>query len=108
MEAVDELMGAAQVACESVFGRSVVYTAPAGSPTPCTGIFYQRHERISYQGGAEVSTVMPAVDIRDEELGVVPVQEATVVVAGGTYRVVDVEPRQQRGSHLLILGRRTA
>ena len=95
---------AATVACRDTYGTTVTYAPPAGAPASITAILDEAHESITLDaGGTPVTTTRPVLDVRLADLAVVPVRGGSVVSAGTTYEVTDVQIDGQGGARLYLV-----
>lgn len=78
----------------ATFGRDATLTLPEGSPTAVRVIDFTAGVVVETQDphGLGVSTIKPAVHIRQADLGDTSPKDGTLVVSGATYTIKASQP----------------
>jgi hypothetical protein len=78
------------------FGTRVTYTPLSGSPASFNAIFDNAYLAVEGGGEASVASLQPVLICRDDDLAALAagrgVYGDSVVIAGTTYKVVDLQP----------------
>lgn len=92
----------AQLAGQSVFGESAIYTPSGGPPESIQGVFSAAGVRVELVGGVEVESTGPVLSIHLADLAGDPERGAGVVVRGLSFTVLQMEPDGEGDTKLFL------
>lgn len=89
-------------ATTQALGVEVVYTPVIGSAQTIQAVWDRDYVQVDPNTGAAVTSTQPRIGVRLADLDVTPKKGDTVVVAGSSLKVIDVQVDGQGGATLYL------